>query len=146
MGWSHGGFIISYYVRAHGEDYIAGALMLNENLDNIGPGFTDKAEGATARHLPTIISAMRSFIRACTDEPIAGAFCYECKYILPYWGARDLKLRLHRASPPFEPTRLPAQKLVYPRGTKTKPMNDGKIHNSKVLSQGSDAHGDLPLR
>jgi non-heme chloroperoxidase len=42
-------------VRAHGEDaiaginYVAGALMLNENLDNIGPGF----------------------VRGCTAEPMS---------------------------------------------------------------------------
>ena len=77
VGWSYGGFIISDYVRAHGEDsivginYVAGALMLNENLHNIGPGFIDNAEGATAPDLPTNISAMRSFVRACTAEPMS---------------------------------------------------------------------------
>ncbi len=77
VGWSYGGFIISDYVRAHGEggisgiNYVAGALMLNENLDNIGPGFIDNAEGATELDLPTSISAMRSFVRACTAEPMS---------------------------------------------------------------------------
>jgi non-heme chloroperoxidase len=77
VGWSYGGFIISDYVRAHGEgeisgiNYVAGALLLNENLDNIGPGFIDNVEGATAADLPTNISAMRSFIRACTAEPMS---------------------------------------------------------------------------
>jgi hypothetical protein len=38
-------------VRAHGEgeisgiNYVAGALLLNENLDNIGPGFIYNVEG-----------------------------------------------------------------------------------------------------
>jgi len=77
VGWSYGGFIISDYVRAHGQgeisgiNYVAGALLLNENLDNIGPGFIDNVEGATAADLPTNISAMRSFIRACTAEPMS---------------------------------------------------------------------------
>jgi non-heme chloroperoxidase len=77
VGWSYGGFIISDYVRAHGADsiaginYVAGALMLNENLDNIGPGFIDNVEGATAPDLPTNISAMRSFVRACTAQPMS---------------------------------------------------------------------------
>jgi pimeloyl-ACP methyl ester carboxylesterase len=77
VGWSYGGFIISDYVRAHGVDsiaginYVAGALMLNENLDNIGPGFIDNVEGATAPDLPTNISAMRSFVRACTAQPMS---------------------------------------------------------------------------
>ena len=77
VGWSYGGFIISDYVRAHGEDaiaginYVAGALMLNENLDNIGPGFIDNVEDATTPDLPTNISAMRSFLQACTAEPMS---------------------------------------------------------------------------
>ncbi len=77
VGWSYGGFIISDYVRAYGEgeiagiNYVAGALMLNENLDNIGPGFIDNVEGATTPDLPTNISAMRSFLQACTAEPMS---------------------------------------------------------------------------
>ena len=77
VGWSYGGFIMSDYVRAYGEDsiaginYVAAALMLNENLDNIGPGFVDNAEGATVPDLPTNISAMRSFVRACTVRPMS---------------------------------------------------------------------------
>ena len=77
VGWSYGGLIISDYVRAHGEDsikginYVAGSLMLNQNLDNFGPGFIDNVEGATAPDLPTNISAMRSFVRACTAQPMS---------------------------------------------------------------------------
>jgi len=77
VGWSYGGFIISDYVRAYGEgsiagiNYVAGALMLNENLDNIGPGFLDHVEGAATVDLPTNISAMRSFLRACTAQPMS---------------------------------------------------------------------------
>lgn len=64
-------------MRAHGEDaiagikYIAGALMLNENLDNIGTGFIDNAKGASEPDLPTNTSAMRSFVRGCTAEPMS---------------------------------------------------------------------------
>src|ERR671933_310404 len=87
VGWSYGGFIISDYVRAHGEgsiagiNHVAGALMLNENLDNLGPGFIDHLEGATAPDLPTNISTMRSFVRACTAQPMSEedqetALCY----------------------------------------------------------------------
>src|SRR5215216_7907749 len=77
VGWSYGGFIICDYVRAYGEgsiagiNYVAGALMLNENLENIGPGFIDHVEGATTADLPTNISAMRSFLRACTAQPMS---------------------------------------------------------------------------
>ena len=45
--------------------------MLYQNLDNIGPGFIDNAEGATAPNLPTNISAIRSFVRACTARPMS---------------------------------------------------------------------------
>ena len=74
--WSYG-FIISDYVRVHGADSIAGinyvgaAVMLNENLDNIGPGFIDHVEGATALDLPTNISTMRRFLKACTAQPMS---------------------------------------------------------------------------
>jgi len=77
VGWSYGGFIICDYVRAYGEGYIAGinyvggALMLNEHLENIGPGFIDHVEGASTPDLPTNISAMRSFLRACTAQPMS---------------------------------------------------------------------------
>ena len=74
--WSYG-FIISDYVRVHGADsiaginYVAAAVMLNENLDNIGPGFIDHVEGATALDLSTNISTMRSFLKACTAQPMS---------------------------------------------------------------------------
>jgi len=45
--------------------------MLNQNLDNFGPGFIDNAEGATAPNLPTNISAKRSFVRVCTARPMS---------------------------------------------------------------------------
>jgi non-heme chloroperoxidase len=51
VGWSYGGFIISRYVHVPGEgeisgiNYVAAALLLNENLDNIVPGFIDNVEG-----------------------------------------------------------------------------------------------------
>ena len=76
-GWSYGGFIMSDYVRAHGEgsisglNYVCGAVMLNESYDNIGPGFLDNAPGASAPDLPTNIQAMRSFVRACTAKPLS---------------------------------------------------------------------------
>ena len=76
VGWSYG-FIISDYVRAHGVDSIAGinyvdaAVMLNENIDNIGSDFIGHVEGATVQDLPTNISTMRSFVRACTAQPMS---------------------------------------------------------------------------
>jgi non-heme chloroperoxidase len=51
VGWSYGGFIISDYVRAHDEgeisgiNYVAGALLLNEHLDNTDPDLSTTSRG-----------------------------------------------------------------------------------------------------
>ena len=79
VGWSCGSFIISDYLRAYGADSISGinhvatAVMLNENPDNIGPVFINHVQGASVPDLPTNISTMRSFLRACTVQPISEA-------------------------------------------------------------------------
>lgn len=78
VGWSYGGFIICDYLRAHGQDDIAGvvftgaAVTLNPDVLGvlIGPGFLDHVGGATADDLPTNIRAMRDFVRVCTAEPL----------------------------------------------------------------------------
>jgi non-heme chloroperoxidase len=78
VGWSYGGFIISDYVRAYGQDRIAainfaeGAVKLGEAAFGtlIGPGFLDHFVAATAADLPTNIAAMRSFVRACVVKPV----------------------------------------------------------------------------
>jgi non-heme chloroperoxidase len=105
-GWSYGGYIISDYVRAHGEgsiagiNYVAGAIMLNENLDHIGPGFVDNVGGATAEDLPTNIAAMRSFVRACSAEPMSEedweeALCYNIVVPPQVRGAMVLSRRMN---------------------------------------------------
>ncbi len=105
-GWSYGGYIISDYVRAHGEgaiagiNYVAGAIMLNENLDHIGPGFIDNVGGATAEDLPTNIAAMRSFVRACSAEPMSEeaweeALCYNIVVPPQVRGAMVLSRRMN---------------------------------------------------
>ena len=104
-GWSYGGYIISDYVRVHGEgsiagiNYVAGAIMLNENLDHIGPGFIDNVGGATAEDLPTNIAAMRSFVRACSAEPMSEedweeALCYNIVVPPQVRGAMVLSRRM----------------------------------------------------
>ncbi len=78
VGWSYGAFVISDYVRAYGQERIAavnfveGAVRLGEAAFGtlIGPGFLDHFVGATADDLPTNISAMRSFLRACSATPL----------------------------------------------------------------------------
>jgi non-heme chloroperoxidase len=80
VGWSYGGFVISDYVRKHGQDKIAGinfvgaAVMLGEKaLPFIGPGFLENAPGACEADLPTNIAAMRRFVRAFFIKPISEA-------------------------------------------------------------------------
>jgi non-heme chloroperoxidase len=79
VGWSYGAFVISDYVRAHGQDRIAainfveGAVKLGETAFGtlIGPGFLDHFVPATADDLPTNIGAMRSFVKVCASRPLA---------------------------------------------------------------------------
>ncbi len=81
VGWSYAGFIICDYIRAFGEDAIAGinfagaAVTLNTAAFGtlIGPGFLDHVPGATADDLPANIEAIRAFIHACTAEPLPPA-------------------------------------------------------------------------
>ena len=78
VGWSYGSYIISDYVRVHGQDrisainFVAGAVKLGEAAFGtlIGPGFLDHFADATADDLPTNITAMRSFVRTCVVKPV----------------------------------------------------------------------------
>jgi non-heme chloroperoxidase len=73
---SYGGFIVCDYLRAHGDEAIAGinlvgaTLMLTPQFDHIGPGFLDHAPDACVSDLPTNIAAIQRFLRACTAEPL----------------------------------------------------------------------------
>ncbi len=79
VGWSYGGFIISDYVRKHGQSKIAGinfvgaAVVLGPKAFGplIGPGFLENAPGACQPDVPTNVAAMRKFLRACVVKPIA---------------------------------------------------------------------------
>ena len=78
VGWSYAGFIICDYVRAYGQEAIAGINFVGAavTLDTsafgvlIGPGFLDHVPGATADDLPSNIQAIRDFLRACTARPL----------------------------------------------------------------------------
>jgi len=77
-GWSYGGFVISDYLRAHGEGavsglvYVAGGVTLNEAAFGtlIGPAFINAVEGATQPDLPVAIDTLRAFLRDCAAKPI----------------------------------------------------------------------------
>ncbi len=79
VGWSYGPYIISDYVRAHGQDrisainFVAGAVKLGEAAFGtlIGPGFLDHFVGMTVDDLPTNIQTMRSFVRTCIVKPVS---------------------------------------------------------------------------
>jgi pimeloyl-ACP methyl ester carboxylesterase len=77
VAWSYGGFIVSDYVRAYGEDRIGavnlvgGAVMLKPpTFDHIGPGFLENAPDASLPDLATNIAAIRRFLAVCTAEPL----------------------------------------------------------------------------
>jgi pimeloyl-ACP methyl ester carboxylesterase len=79
VGWSYGAFVICDYLRAHGQERIAGvefvggAVKLGETAFGtlIGPGFLDNFGYATAEDLPTNIRGIRAFLKACVAEPLA---------------------------------------------------------------------------
>jgi non-heme chloroperoxidase len=79
VGWSYGAFVISDYVRRHGQERI-GAIEFVEGVVKlgpaafgtlIGPGFLDNFADMTADDLPTNIRGIRSFIRACEANPLS---------------------------------------------------------------------------
>ena len=67
VGWSYGGFIISDYVRAHGQDgigainFVAAAVTLDATFSNIGPAFLAAAPAGADADLPTRIAGLRRF-------------------------------------------------------------------------------------
>ena len=77
VAWSYGGFVVTDYLRAYGEDAIAavdlvgGAVMLTPGFDHIGPGLLDNAGDACGSDLPAGIAAMKRFLRACTAKPLS---------------------------------------------------------------------------
>ncbi|WUJ70319.1 alpha/beta hydrolase [Kribbella soli] len=77
VAWSYGGFIVSDYIRAYGEDRIgaidlvgAAVMMKPPTFDNIGPGFLGNAPEASQPDLATNITAIRRFLDVCTAEPL----------------------------------------------------------------------------
>jgi pimeloyl-ACP methyl ester carboxylesterase len=78
VGWSYGGFVICDYVRAHGQDRIAGvnfagaAVTLGPAAFGtlIGPGFLDNFADLTADDLPTSIRGIRALLRAMPAQPL----------------------------------------------------------------------------
>ena len=77
VAWSYGGFVVTDYLRAYGEDGIAaidlvGAAVLRTTaFDHVGPGLLENAGPACAADLPASIAAIRRFLAACTAQPLS---------------------------------------------------------------------------
>ena len=78
VAWSYGGFIVTDYVRAYGEDAIAGINLVGASVmlkppafDHIGPGFLENAPDACGPDLATNIAAIRRFLEACSARPLS---------------------------------------------------------------------------
>jgi non-heme chloroperoxidase len=78
VGWSYGGFIVTDYVRAYGEERIAGinlvggaVILKPPTFDHLGPGLLDNAQDACAADLSTSIAAVQRFLRACTAQALS---------------------------------------------------------------------------
>ncbi|HYI58321.1 MAG TPA: alpha/beta hydrolase [Microlunatus sp.] len=76
VGWSYGGFIISDYVRAYGQDgigainFVAAAVTLDATFSHIGPAFLAAAPAGADADLPTRIAGLRRFWHSMTAEPL----------------------------------------------------------------------------
>jgi pimeloyl-ACP methyl ester carboxylesterase len=82
VGWSFGGYVTCDYVRAHGQEALAGlnlvdwAVMIGDTPKEralTGDGFNDYFEGSISDDLPTSIEAMIGFVDECYEKPISKA-------------------------------------------------------------------------
>jgi non-heme chloroperoxidase len=78
VAWSYGGLIVADYIRAYGEQRIAGVNLVGSAVvmkppafDHIGPGLLENAEGACAPDLGANIDAIQRFLRASTARPLS---------------------------------------------------------------------------
>jgi non-heme chloroperoxidase len=77
VAWSYGGYVVSDYLRAYGEEAIAalnlvgGAVVRTPTFNHIGPGLLENAGDACGPDLATSIAAIQRFLRACTAKPLS---------------------------------------------------------------------------
>jgi pimeloyl-ACP methyl ester carboxylesterase len=80
VGWSFGGYVTCDYIRAYGQDALAGlnlvdwAVMIGDTPKEralTGDGFNDYFEGSISDDLPTSIAAMVGFVDECYAKPIS---------------------------------------------------------------------------
>jgi pimeloyl-ACP methyl ester carboxylesterase len=77
VAWSYGGFIVSDYIRIHGESNVAGIDLVGAAVirrpapfNDFGPGLVDNVQDACAPDPAANIDAIRRFLRACTAQPL----------------------------------------------------------------------------
>jgi non-heme chloroperoxidase len=77
VAWSYGGYVVADFVRAYGEERIAGINLVGggvvlkpPSFDHIGPGLLENAQEMCASDLDTNIAAIQRFVRACTAQPL----------------------------------------------------------------------------
>jgi pimeloyl-ACP methyl ester carboxylesterase len=77
VAWSYGGFIVSDYIRVHGEGNLAGIDLVGAAVvrrpppfNDFGPGLVDNVQDACAPDPAANIDAIRRFVRACTAQPL----------------------------------------------------------------------------
>jgi non-heme chloroperoxidase len=77
VAWSYGGYVVTDYLRAYGQQGIAGlnlvgaAVVRTPSFEHIGPGLLENAADACAADLATNIAATCRFLRACTVQPLS---------------------------------------------------------------------------
>jgi pimeloyl-ACP methyl ester carboxylesterase len=107
VGWSFGGYVACDYIRAHGQEALAGlnlvgwAVMIGDTPKEralTGDGFNDHFEGSISEDLPTSIESMIGFVDECSARPLPRA-------------DRDLVLAFNLLVSPF------VRKWVATRGT-----------------------------
>lgn len=78
VGWSHGSFVVSDYLRHFGDSGLAGVVLLSwavrlgegpEGNPYIGPGFKSSFAGCISTDLAVSIEAVRNFVEACIPHP-----------------------------------------------------------------------------
>jgi pimeloyl-ACP methyl ester carboxylesterase len=77
VAWSYGGFIVTDYLRAHGDGSVAGIVLVGgavqlkpPTFDHLGPGLLANAQEMCLPDLGANIAATRRFLRACTVRPL----------------------------------------------------------------------------
>jgi non-heme chloroperoxidase len=77
VAWSYGGFVVTDYLRAYGDERIgaidlvgAAMVLAPPTFDHLGPGLLENAQDMCVPDLSTNIAATLRFLRSCTSTPL----------------------------------------------------------------------------